>query len=227
MRGVSKGKYASKTPKISEFVGNVLMGATALDPADSLLREWFRVNGPLNRAKVVEIGGRYGFASVSLVRERPELSFEVRCDSLDFLRRGEALVGPDSRDRIAFTHAVSLFDPPPSDDSNIVSAYVIRNVFWNWADENVIKLLKTLIASLRATSSTRILVTDSVSPLPKEFPPHVEIAYRRRDITTMAMHNVKQRTQAEWLEMFTHVDPPVKVSFNVLRRRPTLMMRRW
>lgn len=188
--------------------------ATALDPADPLIRGWVGHNTPSYRTKVVEIGGRYGFGSVSLAKEMPELTFEVWCDSLDFLRRGEALVGPEAKARIAFIHTSSSFDPPTSSNSSSIFVYLIRNVFWNWADDKVVQLLQTLLPTLRATPSTRIVVTDGVSPRAKEFPPHVEIAYRRRDITTMTMHNVKQRTQAEWLQMFALVDPALKVNLS-------------
>ncbi|KAM3067370.1 hypothetical protein ACMFMF_009861 [Clarireedia jacksonii] len=183
----------------------------ALDPADSLIRRWFQHRSASERTKVVEIGGRYGFASISLVKEKPELSFEVRCDSLDFLNRGKALVDASDGDRIAFTHISSTFESCPPVDENNVLVYVIRNLFWNWADEKVVELLQKLLPTLKASPATRILVTDGVSPLPNEFPSHVEIAYRRRDITTMTMHNVKQRTQAEWLGMFALVDPAIEV----------------
>lgn len=189
--------------------------ALALDPADTLIRRWFNRNTSSNRSKVVEIGGRYGFASTSLVEENEELLFEIRCDSQDFLRRGEALVEPKSTARIAFAHVPSLFDPIPSEDSTTVLVYVIRNLLWNWADEDAIKLLQALLPTLKDAPSVRILVTDGVSPIPKDFPPHVEIAYRRRDITVMTMHNVKQRTQVEWLAMFAQVDPNLKVSIFV------------
>lgn len=188
-----------------------MLTAIALDPADTLVQGWFERNTASNRTKVVEIGSRYGFASVSLVAKKPELSFEVRCDSQDLLRGGEALVEPESEARIAFTYVPSLFDPLPSDDSSTVLVYVIRNLFWNWTDDSAVELLQTLLPTLRTTPSTQILVTDGVSPSPREFPPYVEIAYRRRDVTTMTMHNVKQRTQAEWLAMFAQVDPALKV----------------
>ena len=195
----------------SAFVHRILT-AIALDPADSLIRTWIEHSLPSSPSKVVEIGGRYGFASIPLVSDYPKLSFEVRCDSQDFLRRGEALVQPQYTDRIVFSHVASLFDPTPPADVSEVKVYVIRNLFWNWTDDNVVKLLHTLLPTLRAnTLSTRILVTDGISPLANEVPPHVEIAYRRRDITTMTMHNAKQRSQAEWLDMFARVDPALKV----------------
>jgi hypothetical protein len=200
-----------------QYEDNPLM-TIALDPADSLIRKWFQQRSASERTKVVEIGGRYGFASISLVKEQRELSFEVRCDSLDFLNRGKALVDPGDGDRIAFTHIPSIFESCPSIDKSNVLVYVIRNLFWNWADENVVEMLQQLLPTLKASPATRILVTDGVSPLPNEYPPHVEIAYRRRDVTTMTMHNVKQRTQAEWLAMFARVDAAIKVRASRRRR---------
>jgi hypothetical protein len=192
----------------------------ALDPADSLLRKHIP-SGEISsgRTDIVEIGGRYGFASISLVKERPNLSFEVRCDSQDFIRRGAALVSPSLKERITFTGVASLTDLSFTNDSNKVFAYVIRNVLWNWTDDDAVKLLQALLPTLKAFPSTRILVTDGVSPVSGQFPPHVEIAYRRRDVTTMTMHNVKQRTQAEWLKLFSRVHPDLKVSLGLPRRQ--------
>ncbi|QGA14876.1 hypothetical protein EYB26_002532 [Talaromyces marneffei] len=211
--GMEMYEWHTAHPEEGDRFRQAMKGVSkSLDPADSLIRTWIQ-NLPLsNLTKVVEIGGRYGFASTTLVNEQTDLLFEVRCDSKDFLSRGEALVDPDSLSRISFTHLDSIFNPPPPDDVNLVCVYVIRNLFWNWANEEAIKLLQKLVQTLKDSSSlTRILVTDGVSPLPGEFPTHVEIAYRRRDITTMTMHNVKQRTQAEWLELFSNVNPTLQI----------------
>ncbi|KAH8691026.1 S-adenosyl-L-methionine-dependent methyltransferase [Phaeosphaeriaceae sp. PMI808] len=184
----------------------------SLDPADSLLRKHISDAIPASaHTKIVEIGGRYGFASTSLVQERPNLCFEVRCDSQDFLQRGQALVPASSKDRIHFTKLDAMTDAFTTKDTTNVLAYVVRNVFWNWTNDDAVKLLQELLPTLRNSSSTRMFVTDGVSPAPGQFPHHVEIAYRRRDITTMTMHNVKQRTQVEWLELFSRVDSSLKV----------------
>ena len=145
------------------------------------------------------------------MQKHPDLSFEVRCNSQDFLDRGSAILPTDCRARILFTHCSSLFDPCPANDQKTVWFYVIRNLFWNWPDRDVIRLLRTIKGG--SSSSTRVLVTDGVSPLSGEFPPYEEIAYRRRDITTMAMHNVKQRTQEEWMAVFGGVGAGIQVCF--------------
>ena len=184
----------------------------ALDPADSLLRKHIGFGKSSHHTKVIEIGGRYGFASVSLVEERPDLSFEVRCESQEFLRRGEALVSPQCKSRISFTNVKSLFEPVPSGDSDNVLVYVIRNLLWNWTDEDIVKLLRTLLPMAHTPQPVRVLIADGVSPTSTQFPPHVELAYRRRDITTMTMHNVKQRTQEEWMNLFLLANSALKVS---------------
>ncbi|KAF2827807.1 putative O-methyltransferase [Ophiobolus disseminans] len=204
--------HAVHPDKGSRFLQAMRGVAKSLDPADSLLRKHIRSDDSAFRTKVVEIGGRYGFASVTLVSERPNLSFEVRCDSQNFLNRGEALVNPQCKSRISFTHVESMFEPVSYDDSQSVLVYVVRNVLWNWTDEDVVQLLKALLSP---NKSTRILVADGVSPTSTQFPPHVELAYRRRDITTMTMHNVKQRTQEEWRRLFLSAHPGLQIRTDI------------
>ncbi|KAL3473675.1 S-adenosyl-L-methionine-dependent methyltransferase [Aspergillus californicus] len=187
-----------------------------LDPADSLIKTWIEQNPPSSLTHVVELGGRYGFASVSLVADHPQLKFEVRCESQESLDRGQASVPADYQSRISFIKVPSLCVSPP-DDPDSPRIYLVRNLLWNWKDEDVVRLLQSLVSGRRTARSTRILITDGVSPGPKELPPHVEIAYRRRDITTMTMHNVKQRSQSEWLELFGRVGSGVCVETRVVR----------
>ncbi|RAK87194.1 S-adenosyl-L-methionine-dependent methyltransferase [Aspergillus costaricaensis CBS 115574] len=187
----------------------------ALDPADSLIEGYIQQHTPITKNKIAEIGGRYGFASVSLVQKHPELSFEVRSDSQDFLDRGSAQVPSSFRERIYFTPCQSVFDSPPACDTHTVWLYVIRNLLWNWTDTDVVRLMRTI--KQRVGASTRILVTDGVSPVSGQFPLHEEIAYRRRDVTTMSMHNVKQRTQEEWVGLFKQAAPGVRVETTFAR----------
>lgn len=187
----------------------------ALDPADSLIEGYIQQHTPTTKTKIVEIGGRYGFASVSLVQKHPELSFEVRSDSQDFLDRGSAQVPSSCRERISLRHCQSLFDSPPTCDTHMVWLYVIRNLLWNWSDTDVVRLMRAIKQGVGA--STRILVTDGVSPVSSQFPLHEEMAYRRRDITTMSMHNVKQRTQEEWVGVFKQAAPGVRVETTFAR----------
>lgn len=112
------------------------------------------------------------------------------------------------------THRNDNLDPQPIMDADKVAAYVIRNVLWNWSDKDAIELLQTFVPVLQKSPSTPILVSDGISPSRKSFDPHVEQAYRRRDITMMTMHNVKQRTHGEWTDLFARASPHFKVGIH-------------
>jgi len=166
---------------------------------------------PLNPTKVVELGGRYGLSSIALAQKQPALTFEVRCDSREIIDRSLSVVPASVKDRFEFTYVSSLCDSVPQDHRDTVCVYIIRNMLWNQIDESAVNILRSLLPTLELPSQTRILVTDGYSPALGDFPPHIELAYRRRDITTMTMHNAKQRTQEEWLALFAEADSRLQV----------------
>ncbi|KAG8632002.1 hypothetical protein KVT40_001142 [Elsinoe batatas] len=211
--GMEMYEFHEKNVAVGERFRMAMRGVgKALDPADVLIGRWFEGRPLCDGKKIAELGGRYGFGTASLVKSRADLTFEVRSDSEEFLQRGLSTVNDDDRQRLAACVVDHLSTAWKESDVQDVSVYLIRNLLWNWSDEDAIKLLRSLLPTLQQNGNARIVVTDGVSPRVNEFPAHVEIAYRRRDITTMTMHNVKQRSQAEWLELFAQVDPGIKVS---------------
>lgn len=104
-----------------------------------------------------------------------------------------------------------------------VVIFLLRGVLWNLPDEEVVGLLKSFIPvmgsadevggpdtahsvgglgknQVRQKSYIKLLISDLVSPTYGTFAPYIERErpFRRRDVTLMTMHNVKQRTAAEW-----------------------------
>ncbi|WPH01302.1 S-adenosyl-L-methionine-dependent methyltransferase [Acrodontium crateriforme] len=210
--GMEMYEWHHSQPQMGERFQKAMRGvAKSLDPADQLLNDWFKIHDDLPSMKVVEFGGRYGFASLYLAEKYPQCEFEVRCDSQDFLTRGEALLKATCRRQVIFTHTPDGLHDAPTEDQSAVSTYIVRNLFWNWSDEEATRLLRKLVPALRSKPSTRILVADGLSPAFNEYPPHIEVAYRRRDVTTMTMHNTKQRSQVEWLALFGKADPQISV----------------
>lgn len=106
-----------------------------------------------------------------------------------------------------------------------VFVYLVHNILWNKDDEECIKFLRALIPVLRAEEDAILLVNELLSPLHGSFEPHIEKAYRRRDVTLTAMHNVKQRTEKEWVLLFKEacsdflVSPLGKLHITFLRKK--------
>lgn len=109
-----------------------------------------------------------------------------------------------------------LFDTTP--DTVDASAGRLRRIFllygvlWILDDEACIALLRQFVPLLLHPSRPILLVCDLVSPEKGQFEPHVELAFRRRDVTLMTMHNARQRTAKQWLQLVGEADPRFQVS---------------
>jgi hypothetical protein len=115
--------------------------------------------------------------------------------------------------RIQFQKS-NFFDARPSTESGVVRAYILRNVLWNWSDEDAVRILQTFVPIMKRSPQTVILVNDGISPVYKGLGSlHAEKPYRRRDVTVMTMHNTKQRTEQQWADMFAQAHPGFRVSW--------------
>ena len=97
------------------------------------------------------------------------------------------------------------------DESETVLAYTVRNVFWNKSDEEVIGCVRGFVKKLEQHPQISLLLNEMLSPSRGDFDGALEHAYRRRDLTTMTMHNAKQRKEAEWRALFAKASPQWKV----------------
>lgn len=183
----------------------------ALDPGNKLFCDWFQANESKGKSLVVDVGGRDGQTSKFLAERFPDLCFDVRDNSQSLLDKGQQTLCPELTARIKFTQRSSLFDPQPLEDNEKVFVYILRNVLWNLPDQDCIKVLRSFMAVFEKTGRTVLLINELLSPEPGTFPPHAEIAYRRRDVTLMTMHNVKPRTLADWRSLFARASPHFKV----------------
>lgn len=90
--------------------------------------------------------------------------------------------------------------------------FLLYGVLWILDDESCSALLRKFVPLLLHPSRPILLVCDLVSPAKGQFEPHVELAFRRRDLTLMAMHNARQRSAKQWLDLLSDVDPRLQVS---------------
>lgn len=167
----------------------------ALDPGNQLLSDWFVANHS-GKCLVVDVQMQTKQTSEFLREQIPgaTLTFET------------AQIPPN----------VTGFQCPTLFRDNVQIVWVIKSILWNLPDKDCIFILRNLIDFCThegaAQSNCVIIVNELLSPLPRTFEPHVDKAYRRRDVTVMTMHNAKLRTEKEWLDLFKEASPDIKVS---------------
>lgn len=87
------------------------------------------------------------------------------------------------------------------------TVYLLKSILWRCPDQDCIEVLRDLSRLLMQNRRSLILFNDLVSPEPGAFEPHVEKAYRRRDVTVVTMHNARLRTATEWTSIIRQANP--------------------
>ena len=179
-----------------------------LDPGNGMIIDWL-AHRPENSQDgnvplLIEVSGKTGSFSRQLANLFPYLRLEVQDPSPELLQRGEQCLQPELVNRVRFTPR-DLFATRSIQEIEVIGEhdvtpviYLLRGVLWSLEDSEAVRLMQSFIPALRHRSHPLLVISDLVSPAWGTFEPHVERAFRRRDVTLMTMHNVKQRTANEW-----------------------------
>ena len=179
-----------------------------LDPGNGMIIDWLayrRENSQDGKVPlIIEVSGKTGSFSRQVATLFPYLRFEVQDSSSELLQCGEQSLQSELVNRIRFTPR-DLFATRSIQEIEVNGGrgltpitYLLRGVLWSLDDSEVIRLLQSFIPALRHRNRPLLVISDLVSPAWGTFEPYVERAFRRRDVTLMTMHNVKQRTANEW-----------------------------
>ena len=117
--------------------------------------------------KVVDLGGSHGELCIAIAESCPSLEFVVQDLPRTVQSVDKSQISTDILNRIEFMEH-DFFDPQPVK----ANVYIFRQIFHNWSDSLVIKILRQLIPALEHGS--RIIVNDQLLPQPGEVPLMVE-----------------------------------------------------
>lgn len=108
---------------------------------------------------VVDVGGSRGNIAIILAQSAPHLNFVVQ-DLPHMIRGANEVVPAEVAARISLMAHDFFIEQPVKAD-----VYLFRNIFHNWADSHVVRILKATIPALRP--GARIVVNDYLIPEPK------------------------------------------------------------
>lgn len=163
---------------------------------------------------VVDVGGSKGNISVALARSAQKLHFVVQ-DLPSTIDGAKDILPDDVADRIEFMAHDMFTEQPLKAD-----VYLFRNIFHNWSDSHVIKILQAAIPALKPGAC--IVVNDYVIPEPKSVSPSKErdIRYisnvfiywklltsrRSMDMVMFSVLNAREREVKDWQLLLQQAD---------------------
>lgn len=138
----------------------------------------------------------------------PNLNLIVQDSNTEMLAQGRDSLSLELRDRIAYSQH-SFFSPQPVRDAAV---FLIRQCTHNWADKDVVSILKGFIPGLENSGpDTPLLINDIILPEPGVWPRHQERVIRQVDMVMMVNCGAKQRTLAEFKSLLKEADPRYEV----------------
>ncbi|KAM5343387.1 hypothetical protein ACJ41O_011924 [Fusarium nematophilum] len=162
----------------------------------------------LGKAVVVDVGGSTGHSSVALANCFPQLDFIVQ-DLASVVPGGEqyvaSLADASLAERIKF-QPHNFFEPQPITGADV---YLLRMILHDWPFEDSVQILKNLVPALKGGS--RILIMDTVLPVPGSIPAAKERLLRVRDLTMMQVFNSLERGIEDWKAIFAKADSRLEV----------------
>jgi 6-hydroxytryprostatin B O-methyltransferase len=88
--------------------------------------------------------------------------------------------------------------------------YLLRMILHDWPDEEAVKILRSIVAAMEKPKS-RLLIMDTVLPMPGSEPVSVERIVRARDLTMMQAFNSKERDLDDWKALLAAADPNMRL----------------
>lgn len=143
--------------------------------------------------------------AIQLAKSFPHLKFAVQDGDASMLAIGQRLLDDSVRNRISFTQA-NFFEPQQYKGA---SAYLIRQCTHNWADHDVVTMLKAFVPGLEGSApGTPLLINDMIMPEPGADVPRLwERERRQADMVMLVCYGAKQRTISEFKALLHEADP--------------------
>ena len=113
---------------------------------------------------------------------------------------------PSIAARLTYQHH-DFFTPQPLKD---VDVFLLRMIIHDWPTAEAQDIIRNLVGSMKPGG--KLIVMDTVLPLPGSVPSITEAALRVRDLSMMQVHNSKERELEEWVALLKGGDERLRLA---------------
>ncbi|TVY19763.1 O-methyltransferase fsr2 [Lachnellula arida] len=164
----------------------------------------------LGNAKIVDVGGNSGSASLALAQAFPHLRFIVQDlpDPIQQARsQAESSFSKETAARIEFMEH-DFFTEQPVKDADI---YLLRMIIHDWPDADAVRILKLLTTAMIKPGS-RIVIMDMMLPPPGSRSRTLEAILRQKDLMMRQVLNAKEREAEDWHALIRAVEDGLHIN---------------
>lgn len=167
----------------------------------------------------VDVGGSHGKAAIAVAETHPSIRCIVQDISQPTINAARTNLPAHLKDRVEF-QVYDFWHEQPIKGADV---YFFRWIFHDWSDTHAVKLLKTLIPSLKAGS--RVVINERCLPSHGEASAYKQRQHRYvltfastsnvdiiriTDLMMKSLANAKERDAEEWKAIFDATDPRFK-----------------
>jgi len=196
--------YLAQNPDIRQKFASYMKSVTSGEGTkiDHLVNgfDW----ASLRDATIVDVGGSNCHASIALAKAFPQLHIVVQDlpDTIALAQNNLASTPASMRSRIT-CQAYNFFTPQPVVGASV---YLLRMILHDWPFPEAVSILQNLMPALSAKPESRLLIMDTVLPVPSDKEdPNVEAMLRVRDLTMLETFNSYERELGDWIELLDAV----------------------
>lgn len=159
----------------------------------------------------LQVGGSTGHASILLLTYHPRLRCTVQDLPGTIAGASNVKLSLDTgvASRLTFA-AHDFFTPQPAELAASADVFFLRRILHDWSDAGARTILQQL-ATAMTKPGARIIIMDTIMPLPGQLPPLHEAMLRVRDLTMAQNFNSYERELRDWVALFQSTSPKLKL----------------
>ncbi|KAF8466321.1 S-adenosyl-L-methionine-dependent methyltransferase [Kalaharituber pfeilii] len=148
-------------------------------------------------AKIVDVGGSMGHASIAVAATHKDRKFQIVVQdqpSVVAHARKERQLPKGFTGRVEFVEH-DFFREQRVRDGDV---YLLRMILHDWPEKEAVAILEQLVPVLKGRKGAKVIVMDSVLPGRSRAYLWEEKLLRNRDLTMMQVFNSCERTRGDW-----------------------------
>ncbi|KAF2219181.1 O-methyltransferase [Elsinoe ampelina] len=174
----------------------------------------------LGKCTLVDVGGSTGHCSAAIAKLNQAMDVTVQDlpQVIDQAQGPAGVIPSELAPRIRFMPH-NFLEPQPIQGADV---YFLRMILHDWPDSICETILRHITGAMRHKKGAKLIVMDTILPMPGEWPSLEERMVRTADLQMGLLFNARERDLDEWKALFHRADVGLE-TLNVVQPKGSQM----